>query len=231
MATIGTLTFAPGETKKTITVLINGDTMYEANETFRVLLVGATNATIKRGIATGTIRNDDTKPSLTIGDVSVDENGGTAVFTVSLSAASGLPVTVKYSTANGTAIAGSDYAATSGALTFAPGTTTQTISVPILDNTSHESNETFNLSLSGAVGPPWLGPRPLRRLSTTIRPRDPGSFQPCKLCRESKSPDGLNVNGDDAPTGANAAYDWRLESILETVLQERLAVAGIENEE
>ena len=69
---------------------------------------------------------------MSINDVTVGEgNSGTtnALFTVSLSAASGQTVAVTYATADGTATAGTDYLATNGLVTFAPGTTTQTISV------------------------------------------------------------------------------------------------------
>lgn len=55
----GTLTFAPGETKKTIDVAVNGDTIPEPNETFRVMLTTATNATILHSTGTGTIIDDD----------------------------------------------------------------------------------------------------------------------------------------------------------------------------
>ena len=72
----------------------------------------------------------------------------TAVFTVSLSAASRREITVDFATANGTATAGSDYQATSGTLTFAPGTTTQTLTVLILGDTLDEPNETFTVTLS-----------------------------------------------------------------------------------
>jgi hypothetical protein len=102
----------------------------------------------------GTIVDDDVTPSLVINDVSqVEGNSGTSVFsfTVTLSAASGQTVTVNYATANGTAIAGSDYNAASGTLTFAPGATTQTIAVAVRGDTTPESNETFTVNLSGAV--------------------------------------------------------------------------------
>jgi hypothetical protein len=71
-----------------------------------------------------------------------------AVFTVTLSHPSAVPVTVNYSTANGTALAGSDYTAVSGTVTFAPGETTKTVLVPTLDNTIYEGTETFALNLS-----------------------------------------------------------------------------------
>ena len=94
-------------------------------------------------------------PSITIGDVSVTEgNSGTvnARFTVSLSAASASTVTVSYATADGTATAGSDYAAKSGTLTFAAGTTQQAIDVTVNGDTAAEPNETFYVNLSGPSG-------------------------------------------------------------------------------
>ena len=92
-------------------------------------------------------------PSLSINDASVTEgNSGSRglVFTLSLSAPSGLPVSVSYATANGTALAGSDYTAASGTLTFAPGVTTQTVSVAVLGDLRFEADETFAVNLSGA---------------------------------------------------------------------------------
>jgi len=153
-ATSGTLTFAVGVTRQTITVPVVGDTLDEANETFVVNLSGATNATIADSQGVGTITDNDPTPSLVINNVSVTEgNTGTqnAVFTVTLSAASGQTVTVNYATANGTATAGSDYAARSGSLTFNPGTTTQTIPIAINGDTTRESNETYFVNLSGAT--------------------------------------------------------------------------------
>src|SRR6185312_4757478 len=98
-AASGTLTFTPGQTSKTITVLVSGDTKFESNETFSVSLSGATNATVSgtQGASTGTIQNDDAAPVVSIANVSQSEgNSGTTafVFTVSLSNASGLTVTV-----------------------------------------------------------------------------------------------------------------------------------------
>ncbi len=94
------------------------------------------------------------EPSLAIDNVTVNDGstGATADFTVSLSQASSSAVTVNYATANGTATAGTDYTAESGTLTFAPGTTTQTIAVPITADTAAKPNLTFQVNLSGAVG-------------------------------------------------------------------------------
>ena len=91
-------------------------------------------------------------PSLSIGDVTVNEAAGTATFTVTLSAASGQTVTVNYGTSNGTARPAATTRAASGTLTFAPGVTTQTITVAITNDTVFEgaTGETFNVVLSGA---------------------------------------------------------------------------------
>ena len=94
------------------------------------------------------------QPFLSINDVAVTEgHSGTtsAMFTVSLSAASASTVTVGYATANGTAAAGSDYVAASGMVTFPPGSTTQSIPVTVNGDTAVEPNETFFVNLSGAT--------------------------------------------------------------------------------
>jgi len=94
---------------------------------------------------------DPNPTSLSINDVSVAEgNSGTvnASFTVSLSAVSSQTVTVDYATANGTATAGSDYVATSGPLSFSPGTTTQTVTVTVNGDVLDEPNETFFVDLT-----------------------------------------------------------------------------------
>jgi hypothetical protein len=153
-ATSGTLTFAPGATVQLVTVQVTGDTANEPNETFTLALSGATNATIATPTVTNTIQNDDPVPSLAVAGISASEgNAGTTpfVFTVSLAAASGQQVTVAYATSPGTAAAGSDYTAISGTLTFAPGVTTQLVTVQVAGDTTNEPNETFGLNLSAPV--------------------------------------------------------------------------------
>jgi hypothetical protein len=89
--------------------------------------------------------------SLSIDDPSVSEGGVSSsamTFTVTLSAATSVPVSVRYATADGTAKAGSDYAARSGTLVFAPGTTKQTIVVTILGDAVVEPDESFSLVLT-----------------------------------------------------------------------------------
>lgn len=80
-----------------------------------------------------------------------DSGASNMLFTVSLSTAVTDTVTVNYTTADGTAAAGSDYTATSGTLTFAPGETTKTVPVAMLGDTDLEANETLTLTLSSPV--------------------------------------------------------------------------------
>ena len=83
---------------------------------------------------------------------SVAENGGSAIVSVSRSGDTSQPATVHYATSDGTATAGSDYTSTSGDLAFAPGQTTKTFNVQILDDNTYEGNETFTVTLSSPVG-------------------------------------------------------------------------------
>jgi len=154
--TYGTLNFSPGQTTKTITVPVIGDTIHETNETFTVSIYSASGAHVTDSSGTGTIIDDDPVPSLSINDVMVTEgnSGNTnAVFTVTMSNGSSSNVNVHYATADGTAMQPGDYTYTDGDLTFAPGgALTQTITVPVVGDTTVEANETFTVTLSGASG-------------------------------------------------------------------------------
>ncbi|MFM8221595.1 MAG: Calx-beta domain-containing protein, partial [Planctomycetaceae bacterium] len=73
-------------------------------------------------------------------------------FTVSLSQPAVTPVTVGYATANGTAVAGQDYTAASGTLTFAVGETSKPVVVSVLGDGVVEANETFTVNLASPSG-------------------------------------------------------------------------------
>lgn len=147
----GTLNFAPGVTSQNVTVTINGDTLHETDETFTVTLSNAAGARVTDGSATGSILNDDARPSLRIADVSLAEgNGGTTSFkfTLTLSVVSGLPATVDFSTANGTAIQPADYSRVSSSVTVPAGELTGTITVAVVGDTEVEPDETFLVNLA-----------------------------------------------------------------------------------
>jgi hypothetical protein len=149
-ATSGTLTFSPGQTSKTITVLVNGDRLPEPNETFVVNLSSPTNATIADGQGVGTILDDE--PRISITDVSKSEGKKNQTtqftFTVTLSAAYDQPVTMSFQTVTGTATTSDgDYVAKSGTLTFKPGETSKTITIEVKGDGKQEANESFYLDL------------------------------------------------------------------------------------
>jgi len=151
-AASGTLTFAPGETNMTVTVLVNGDRLAEPNETFVINLSSPTNATIADGQGVGTIVDDE--PRISISDVTKAEGKKNQTtqftFTVTLSAAYDQAVTVSFKTTDGTAkTSDQDYVAKTGTLTFAPGETTKTITIEVNGDSKKEANETFYLDLFG----------------------------------------------------------------------------------
>jgi hypothetical protein len=147
----GVLTFPAQTTTATVTVPILDDARDEDTETFFVDLSNAVGATLTDTQGMGSIVDNDPKPTLAVGDVAVLEGqSGTqnATFPLSLSAPSGRTVTVHYATANGTATAPADYAATNGDLTFNEGQQMKTVTVAVVGDTVWEPEETFFLGLS-----------------------------------------------------------------------------------
>ncbi|HEX7314623.1 MAG TPA: Calx-beta domain-containing protein [Pyrinomonadaceae bacterium] len=154
--TTGTVTFAPEETTKTFTVMVNGDTVDELDESFNVNFSNPVNMTLPALAKTNGIIIDDDGPAISIDDVTVVEgfDGTTnAVFTVTLSAPSVQPVEVSFSTADGTAVFGEDYQRRSfNFIEFAPGTTSATITVRVFPDTKIEPDETFTVNLFEPFG-------------------------------------------------------------------------------
>jgi len=157
-ARTGTLTFQPGETTKTVSVPVRGDTLVEADERFALVLSAPAGATLADDRGEALIRNDDATPalpSLALGDATViegDKGSTVARFSVVLSGASAVPVTVVVATADGTAKAGADYVARTATLTFNPGETVKAFDVSVLGDRAAEGTEAFQVRLSGAKG-------------------------------------------------------------------------------
>lgn len=145
------LTFAPGVTTQTVSVPVNGDTTDEFDEAFSLYLFEPAGALIADRQGLATINDNDAPPSLSAGNVSPFERhaNNTVGVPVTLSQPSGKLVTVAYSTADGTAYAGSDYVAASGALSFPAGASANVVNVQILGDTVNEPDETFTVNLSG----------------------------------------------------------------------------------
>ncbi|BAU12498.1 PA14 domain-containing protein [Leptolyngbya sp. NIES-3755] len=191
--TAGILTFAAGETTKTVTIPIVNDTTPEATEEFGFGLGETTGAAL--GInrtARITIIDNDAPSTYEFSGATynVNENSTTATITVQRGGNTAIVGSVIYATSNGTATAGSDYTAATGTLSFAVGETSKTFVIPITDDSDGERNETVNLTLSAPVGG-TLGTQ--RTAILTIADNDPGSF-----ARESV------ITGLSQPT----AFDW-----------------------
>lgn len=160
----GTMTFLSGETQKTITVLVNGDTVNEPDEDFFVNLSNPSNVSILDGQGLGTILNDDAPGiEFSAAAYTVNEDGVDAVITINRVGDLSQPATVDYATsdqagttpcnvAGGLASQRCDYEMTVRTLRFAAGESTRTILIPIIDDTYVEGPESFTLSLSNPTG-------------------------------------------------------------------------------
>ncbi len=154
---------AAGATTTTVSVSITGDAIDEADETFALTLAGLVNAATSgndlQGL--GTIVDDDSAPAVAIGDRSCTEGDAgvaTCAFSLSLTAASGRVVSGTASTANGTAVAGSDYTAVVNApWSIAAGATTTSVNVSITGDLTDEPDETLVLNLAGLVNAATAG--------------------------------------------------------------------------
>ncbi len=149
-AVTGQLSFALGETSRTVEVPIVDDVDIEGDETFDVTLGNLSIGTLLDAVGTATITDNDT-PRLGIDDVTVDEAAGTAVFTVTRAGLTGPEVTVDFATSDATASAGADYTAATGQLVLAPSAASGTIPVSVLEDALIEGDELFNVTLSNPV--------------------------------------------------------------------------------
>jgi len=151
-AVSGALTFARGETSKSIRVPVRGDRNPESDEYLFVDLGGARNARLASARARLTLIDDE--PRITVigsGSPAEGDTGTTPyTFNVGLSLAYDQPVTVAYATRDYTAIAGEDYLAASGTVTFNPGETLRTVTVMIVGDVAADPAEGFYLDITGA---------------------------------------------------------------------------------
>ena len=185
-----TLFIPAGTTSANLTVRVFGDLFVEPNEQFFVNLGFPSNATIANGQGTGTILNDDSSGKLQFSSqmFSATEDVGSVVITVTRVDGATDSVTVDFATSNGTATAGSDYTTTSGTLTFNHGQTSQTFSIPIVNDNVFEPDETVNITLINATGGATLGTPATATLTITAPPllllldeSGPGSHQVAAL--------------------------------------------------
>jgi hypothetical protein len=174
-----TLTFNAFETSKTVQVQAVGDSAAEFTEAFTLTLSNPTGASLGLSTHSVAIVDDDSSPSLPAvafvkDSVTVNEAAGTVSVGVQISHLPTSNVTVQYSTADGTATAGSDYTGASPTtLTFTPtGPLSQTVTIPITDDAKDENNETFTINLSNPSGLTIVSPS---TCTVTIVDNDPTS--------------------------------------------------------
>ena len=158
----GTITFLAGETEKTVTIEVRGDSVAEPDETFQLRLVNPAGAVLTTGTAMATIIDDDPAPGLSVatdaGSVAIQEGNGdgrTLTFTVTRTGKLGQPTTVEWAVvAVSAGIDGADFGQADlpqGMITFAAGETVKTITVTVAGDEDVEGNEIFAVRLSNPV--------------------------------------------------------------------------------
>ncbi|MDM8519647.1 Calx-beta domain-containing protein [Anaerolineales bacterium HSG6] len=157
------LIFAAGETTASFTVPILADLLDEAQEVATLILSNPVGASIGgTNPASLLISDDDSAPMLQFSQPSylAQEGTGTAIITMTLSAPSGLVVVGTYNTVDDTAIAGLDYTARQGQVTFQLGQTVQTDTVLLMDNNLPEPDRNFLVNLTNVENARFGTPNP-----------------------------------------------------------------------
>ena len=153
LATSGDLAFNAGETTKTFTITTLDDYNALGDKSFSVVLSAPSLGTTLGAPSTSSVTILDNHPGrfqFSVATVTVNE-GKPATLTVTRTAGSDGLVTVGFATANGSAVAGVDFVATSGTLTFQPGEPVKTVAIATLDDGRVAGNKTFSVML-GAPG-------------------------------------------------------------------------------
>lgn len=227
------LTFGVGETSKTVAVPVKGDTKDEDDETYTVQLSEPDNLTVLDGTGDGLILDNDPSPSLTINDVSANEptsSTASATVKISLSAASGRPITVNYATVAGSA-GTSDFVSKTGSLTFSPGQTFRNLAVGLRSDSIDELDETFSVVLSaptnativdgeGLVTIVDTDPPPTVSISdvTTAEGNNPNKTVKFTVTLSGKSSQTVSVDYATADGSATAPGDYLSGSGTVTLL-------------
>ena len=159
-ATTGTLTFAPGEITKTISIPVLDDKLFEGNESLTVSLSNLRGGATLGVNSTATLTIIDEEPgqvvfSQAVSD-SVENYGYMTIYVQRINGSFG-PISVNYSTRDGTARAGVDYSASIGTLNFADGQTFASFNVPLIETAKLNGKLAMSLSLSRPTGGATLG--------------------------------------------------------------------------
>jgi choice-of-anchor C domain-containing protein len=158
-AASGTLEFAPGQTSRTLGVVLRGDYAIEPAERFFVDLSVPVNASIADGRAEVSIQNDDAAGTIAFqsASASAPENNGALGLTIVRSGGQAQDVGVVLTPVSASATAGSDFDATAQRIAFAGGQAAASAGVTLLDDVLDENDETFSAGLAGAFGGAAIG--------------------------------------------------------------------------
>ena len=220
-STRGTLSWGNGDSaNKTFSVPILDDSVDENNETVNLALSNPTGGATLGSPSTALLTIIDSyvpQPGalqFSASTYSGNENGGSVTITVRRTGGSDGVVAVNYATSNGTATSGSDYSSTRGTLSWGNGdSANKTFSVPILDDSVDENNETVNLALSNPTGGATLG-SPSTAVLTIID--DDEITEPPEIFEASWSLIKLNdenVCGHQSPPGSYFKIDFNYRDI------------------
>ena len=222
----GSLTFDAGDTSRTVSVQVTGDTMDEPNETFTVALTNAVGAMIAKATGTGTITDDDDEPTVTLilTPDTITEAGGVSTVTASLDHPSSEATTVTVSVTPVTPAVAGDYTlSTNRVLTVAAGATTSTgaVTITAVDNDVEAPDKTVTVSATatntqGITAPPDV------TLTITDNVAPTGTLtvdDTTPEVGETLTADPSGIADADGLTGATYAYRWI-----------RVAAGGVETE-
>jgi hypothetical protein len=149
----GRLKIPAGQTSGTVSVTVSGDVLDEFDENFVVHLSSPTSAALQKADGAGTILDNDAEPAITISDVTAAESsfGQQFNFAIGLSAPSGKPISFRYASADGTAVAARDYLSATNVVNISPGTASTNVSVSVLGDSTYEPTEDFFVNLTEPV--------------------------------------------------------------------------------
>jgi subtilisin family serine protease len=169
----GTLTFAPYQQQKTISLVPIDDAVADGDETFSLGLSNGVNGdVVGANPIVVTIHDDENAMRFSSDSYEVNEGGGTVTITVQRVGTGSKVASVQYATSDGRAFAGSDYTATSGTLNFPVGLFSATFTVPITQDATSEPHESFFVTLSNPSGSGVLLGTP-SQATVTIHDDDP----------------------------------------------------------
>ncbi len=231
IAPLSNVLIPAGSTTATLTIPLLDDVTFEGDETIQLVITAPSHATIGTpGTHLATITDDEPAPVLSFATASSSaaESAGTATVTILLDAATGIPVTATILT-SGTATAGTDFTQSATSVTIAPGQSSATFAITLLDDLIDEDDETVSLTFGtvqgGVPGPPTTHllsilddePLPAVSFATATRPDTPESAGSLTVDVLLGAPSGRTVTVPLVPGGsASLGADYTLDTTTVT---------------